>query len=44
MIDLYESSKPGIFEMKWINPKFSSSIYIHGLLHNTIDDEKIERT
>ena len=43
MINLYESSKPEIFEMDWVNPKFSPLVYLHGLLHNTIDDEKIER-
>ena len=43
MINLYESSKPEIFEMDWINPKFSPLVYLHGLLHNTIDDEKIGR-
>lgn len=43
MINLYESSKPEIFERDWVNPKFSPLVYLHGLLHNTIDDEKIER-
>lgn len=43
MINLYESSKPEIFEMHWTNPNFSPLAYLHGLLHNTIDDEKVNR-
>lgn len=43
MINLYESSKPEIFEMHWTNPNFSPLAYLHGLLYNTIDDEKINR-
>lgn len=43
MINLYESSKPEIFEMHWTNPNFSPLSYLHGLLHNTIDDEKVNR-
>ena len=43
MINLYESSKPEIFEVHWTNKNFSPLSYLHGLLHNTIDDEKIER-
>lgn len=43
MINLYESSKPEIFEYDWSNSNFSPLAYLHGLLHNTIDDEKIDR-
>lgn len=43
MINLYESSKPEIFEISWTNENFSPLYYLHGLLHNIIDDEKIER-
>lgn len=43
MVNLYEASKPQIFEMNWKNERFSALDYLHGLLHNTIDDEKIRR-
>lgn len=43
MINLYEASKPEIFECHWDNEKFSPLAYIHGLMHNRIDDEKIQR-
>lgn len=43
MINLYEASKPEIFERHWDNDKFSPLAYIHGLMHNKIDDEKIQR-
>ena len=43
MINLYEASKPEIFERHWENEKFSPLSYIHGLVHNKIDDEKIQR-
>lgn len=43
MINLYEASKPEIFECHWDNEKFSPLAYIHGLMHNKIDDEKIQR-
>ena len=43
MINLYEASKPEIFERHWDNEKFSPLSYIHGLMHNKIDDEKIQR-
>lgn len=43
MINLYEASKPEIFERHWKNEKFSPLAYIHGLVHNKIDDEKIQR-
>lgn len=43
MINLYEASKPEIFERHWDNEKFSPLSYLHGLMHNRIDDEKIRR-
>ncbi len=43
MINLYEASKPEIFERHWDNEKFSPLAYIHGLMNNKIDDEKIQR-
>ena len=41
LINLYEAAKPEIFEMRWQNHKFAPILYIHGLLCNQIDDEKI---
>lgn len=41
--NLYEASKPEIFEKHWRNENFSPIDYLHGLLHKTIDDEKVER-
>lgn len=43
LMNLYEASKPEIFELYWQNDKFSPIMYIHGLMHNIIDDEKIAR-
>lgn len=43
LMNLYEASKPEIFERNWSNPKFSALVYLHGLLFRIIDDEKIEK-
>ena len=43
MINLYEASKPEIFEKCWENEKFAPINYINGLFYNLIDDEKIDR-
>ena len=43
MANLYDASKPEVFERGWENPKFAPLNYLHGLLINTIDDEKIRR-
>lgn len=43
MMNLHEASKPEIFERHWENAKFAPLAYIHGLLNNRIDDEKIMR-
>ncbi len=43
LANLYDASKPEVFERGWENPKFPPLAYLHGLLINTIDDEKIRR-
>lgn len=43
MINLYEASKPEIFEKHWKNDVFPALQYLHGLLMNYIDDDKIKR-
>ena len=43
LMNLYEASKPEIFEKDWHNDKFAPLAYLYGLFHNTIDDEKINR-
>lgn len=43
LMNLYEASKPEVFEKKWYNEKFSPLVYLHGLFYRTIDDEKVER-
>lgn len=43
MINLYEASKPEVFEMHWVNPKFAALKYLHDLFDNTVDDEKLEK-
>ncbi len=43
MVNLYEASKPEIFEMGWHNDKFAPLKYLHDLFNNTVDDEKVNR-
>lgn len=43
LMNLYDASKPEIFEKHWENEMFSPLVYLFGLLHQTIDDEKIKR-
>ena len=43
LTNLYEASKPEIFEKNWNNDKFAPLVYLHGLLYNTINDEKVAR-
>lgn len=43
MVNLYDASKPEIFEMHWKNERFSAIDYLHGLMSNRIDDEKIRK-
>ena len=41
LMNLYEASRPEIFEKSWHNVKFSPLAYLHGLFCHTIDDEKV---
>ena len=43
LMSLYEASKPEIFEWGWQNDKFAAIRYLHGILINQIDDEKIAK-
>lgn len=43
LMNLYDASKPEIFEKHWTNERFSVLAYIYGLFCHTIDDEKIEK-
>ena len=43
LINLYEASRPEIFEKGWNNDKFAPLSYLYGLYCHTIDDEKINR-
>lgn len=43
LMNLYEASRPEIFEKDWHNEKFSPMSYLYGLFCHTIDDEKINR-
>jgi len=43
LVNLYDASKPEIFEKNWSNDRFTPLMYLYGLFHNTIDDEKIHR-
>ena len=43
MNNLYQASKPEIFEYQWSNTKFSPLLYLNGLFTNTVDDKKIEK-
>ena len=43
LMNLYEASRPEIFERGWNNEKFSPLAYLYGLFCHTIDDEKINR-
>lgn len=42
MCNLYEASKPEIFEQHWRNPKFAPLKYIHDMFDNSIRDERVE--
>lgn len=41
--NLYDASKPEIFERGWYNEKFAPLVYLHDLFCNRIDDEKLAR-
>lgn len=43
LMNLYDASKPEIFERGWHNDKFAPISYLNGLFCNQIDDEKLER-
>ena len=43
LMNLYDASKPEIFERGWHNDKFAPISYINGLFCNLVDDEKLER-
>lgn len=43
LVNLYDASKPEVFERDWTDIRFSALVYLHGLFHNTIDDEKVNR-
>lgn len=43
LINLYDASKPEIFEKGWHNKKFAPITYLIGLFYNQIDDEKLTR-
>ena len=43
LMNLYDASKPEIFERGWQNDKFAPISYLNGLFRNQIDDEKLER-
>ena len=39
MLNLYEASKPEIFEMGWQNEKFKPLKYLNDLMNNNVDDD-----
>ncbi|MDO4194576.1 MAG: type I restriction endonuclease subunit R [Prevotellaceae bacterium] len=43
LINLYDASKPEVFERHWENAKFAPLLYLQGLFCNRIDDEKLQR-
>ena len=43
LMNLYEASRPEIFEKNWSNEKFPPLAYLYGLFCHTIDDEKVNR-
>ena len=43
MVNLYDASKPEIFERGWHNEKFEPIKYLHDLMYNIIDDDKLNR-
>lgn len=43
LMNLYDASKPEIFEKHWNNDKFGPLAYLYGLFCHSIDDEKINR-
>lgn len=43
LMNLYDASKPEIFERHWSNEKFPPLVYLYGLFNHTIDDEKVNK-
>lgn len=43
LMNLYDSSKPEIFEKHWSNDLFPPLAYLYGLMCHTIDDEKVNK-
>ncbi len=43
LMNLYDASKPEIFERGWHNEKFAALDYLNGLFCNRVDDEKLQR-
>ena len=43
VMNLYDASKPEIFEIHWDNNKLPAISYINGLMVNRIDDEKLQK-
>ena len=43
LMNLYDASKPEIFEKNWYNEKFAPLQYLYGLSCNLIDDEKLKK-
>lgn len=43
LMNLYDASKPEIFERHWSNDMFPPLTYLYGLMCHTIDDEKVNR-
>ena len=43
MNNIYQASKPEIFEYNWHNEKFAPLMYLNGLFTNTVDDKKIDK-
>ena len=43
LMNLYDASKPEIFERGWYNEKYAPLSYLNGLFCNLIDDEKLSR-
>ncbi|MCQ2296017.1 MAG: type I restriction endonuclease subunit R [Bacteroidales bacterium] len=43
LMNLYDASKPEIFECNWFNEKFSPLDYLNGQFCNRIDDEKLRK-
>lgn len=43
MENLYEASKPEIFEMNWSNDLFAPLKYLYGLFNNSVNDDKLRK-